>query len=362
MIQSAREEIENWVDKLPDEYKVSYNRLKRFSEVLTTEPEPQVGQTPKEVIWTKNKSKLYRYQPAIKKTNKVPILMVYALINKPYILDLAPGNSLIEHLTNQGHDVYLLDWGTAGYEDRHMKLEDYIMDYIPRATKKVLQTSKAKELTVLGYCMGGTMTSIFAALHPDLPIRNLIFMTSPFDFADAGYYTNWLDKRHFNLDKLVDTLGNIPHDFIDFGNKLLNPIQNFYGPYMTLANRADNESFVENWKLMQKWLNDGIPFPGESYRQWIGEFYQDNKLINDELYVRGRQVKLSEIKANVLNIAASRDNIALPHQVEALNDKISSKNKTFHLLETGHVSVTVGRTAINETYPLVNEWLIEHSK
>lgn len=360
MIQSAREEMENWIDKLPDEYKSKYNRLKRFTEVVSTEAEPLVGQTPKEVIWTKNKSKLYRYQPAVKKTNKVPILMVYALINKPYILDLAPGNSLIEYLTNQGHDVYLLDWGTPGYEDRHMKLEDYIVDYIPRATKKVLQTSKAKELTVLGYCMGGTMTSIFAALNPDLPIRNLIFMTSPFDFADAGYYTNWLDKRHFNLDKLVDTLGNIPHDFIDFGNKLLNPIQNFYGPYVALADRADNESFVENWKLMQKWLNDGIPFPGESYRQWIGDFYQDNKLINDELYVRGRQVKLSEIKANVLNIAASRDNIALPHQVEALNDKISSKNKTFHLLETGHVSVAVGRTAINETYPLIHEWLGEN--
>ncbi|AOV07516.1 class III poly(R)-hydroxyalkanoic acid synthase subunit PhaC [Sporosarcina ureilytica] len=362
MIYSSWKEVDNWVDKMPDEYKSSYNRLKRFSEVLTTEPEPLVGQTPKEVIWTKNKSKLYRYQPAIKKTNKVPILMVYALINKPYILDLSPGNSLIEHLTNQGHDVYLLDWGTAGYEDRHMKLEDYIMDYIPRATKKVLQTSNAKELSVLGYCMGGTMTSIFAALHPELPIRNLIFMTSPFDFSDAGHYTNWLDKRYFNLDKLVDTMGNISPEFIDFGNKLLNPIQNFYGPYVSLAERADNENFVEGWKLMQKWLKDGIPFPGESYRQWIGEFYQENKLINDELYVRGRQVKLSEIKANVLNIAASRDNIALPHQVEALNDKISSKNKTFHLLETGHVSVTVGRTAINETYPLIDEWLVEHSK
>ncbi|MDS9471446.1 class III poly(R)-hydroxyalkanoic acid synthase subunit PhaC [Sporosarcina pasteurii] len=362
MIYTSMKDLENWVDKLPDEYKSNYNRLKRFSEVLTTEPEPLVGQTPKEVIWTKNKSKLYRYQPAIKKTNKVPILMVYALINKPYILDLAPGNSLIEYLTNQGHDVYLLDWGTAGYEDRHMKLEDYIMDYIPRATKKVLQTSNAKELSVLGYCMGGTMTSIFAALHPELPIRNLIFMTSPFDFADAGHYTNWLDKRYFNLDKLVDTMGNITPEFIDFGNKLLNPIQNFYGPYVSLADRADNETFVEGWKLMQKWLKDGIPFPGESYRQWIGEFYQENKLINDELYVRGRQVKLGDIKANVLNIAGSRDNIALPHQVEALNDKISSKNKTFHLLETGHVSVTVGRTAINETYPLINEWLVENSK
>ena len=124
-------------------------------------PEPQVGQTPKEVIWTKNKTKLYRYQPAIKKTNKVPILMIYALINKPYILDLYPGNSLIEHLTNQGHDVYLLDWGTAGHEDRHIKLDDYILDYIPRAIKKVLQTSDAKEISVLRLLYGWNNDSYF---------------------------------------------------------------------------------------------------------------------------------------------------------------------------------------------------------
>ncbi|MFS0574014.1 class III poly(R)-hydroxyalkanoic acid synthase subunit PhaC [Sporosarcina sp. 179-K 3D1 HS] len=362
MIYSNVKEVENWMDAMPEDVRKSYTRFKRMTEVLTKEPEPKVGQTPKEVIWTKNKAKLYRYQPTVPKTNKIPVLMVYALINKPYILDLSPGNSLIEHLTNQGHDVYLLDWGTPGYEDRHMKLDDFILDYIPRAVKKVLQTSAAKEITMFGYCMGGTMTAIFTALHPELPIRNLVLMTSPFDFSDAGLYTNWLDKRYFNLDKVVDTLGMVPHDMIDFGNKLLNPIANFYGPYISLADRADNENFVSNWMLMQKWLHDGIPFPGEAYRQWIGEFYQENKLINDELYVRGRKVELSDIKANLLNIAGKYDNIATPNQVEPLNDKVSSKNKEFHLMETGHVSVVTGRRAVNGTYPLIDKWLVKNSQ
>ena len=362
MVYSSVREWDKWVDGMPEEFKSGYERFKRVSDVLTTEPEPKVGQTPKEVIWTKNKAKLYRYQTTLKKTNKVPILMIYALINKPYILDLTPGSSLIEYLTNEGHDVYLLDWGTPGFEDRHMKLDDYILDYMPRAVKKVLRTSDAKEISLLGYCMGGTMTSIFAALHPELPIRNIIFMTSPFDFSDAGLYSNWLDKRYFNLDKLVDTVGLVPFEMIDFGNKLLSPISNTYGPYIGLMDRVDNEAFVENWKLMQKWLNDGIPFPGEAYRQWIGEFYQDNKLINDELMIRGRKVQLSVIQANVLNIAAKRDNIAAPKQVEPLNAAISSKNKTFHLMDTGHVSVAVGRKAVQETYPLVANWLTENSK
>ncbi|MGG0658652.1 class III poly(R)-hydroxyalkanoic acid synthase subunit PhaC [Rummeliibacillus pycnus] len=340
----------------------SLKKVKRLTEVFVMEPEPQVGQTPKEVIWTKNKAKLYRYQPAVKKTNKVPILMIYALINKPYILDLYPGNSLIEHLTNKGHDVYLLDWGVPGYEDRHMKLDDYIVDYIPRAINKVLRISEAKEITLLGYCIGGTMSAIFTALNPHLPIRNLLLLTSPIDFTDAGLFTNWLDKRYFQLDKLVDTLGNIPFEMIDFGNKLLSPISTTYGPYVSIVDRVEDENFVLNWKLMQKWLNDGVPFPGEAYRQWIRDFYQDNKLINDELEIRGEKVKLANIKANLLNISATRDNIALPHQVAPLNDKVSSQNKTLHNVETGHISVVTGRKAIKEIHPYIENWITENSK
>lgn len=358
----STKEMDKWIEAMPKDVKKNYNRFKRMSEVLTTDPEPQVGQTPKEVIWTKNKAKLYRYQPSVEKTNKTPILMIYALINKPYILDLTPGSSLIEYLTNQGHDVYMLDWGTPGFEDRHMTFDDYVLDYIPRAVKRVMRTSKADELSLLGYCMGGTMTAMFMSFFPELPIRNGIFINSPFDFEDTGLYGKMLDKRYFNLDKLVDTLGLIPHEMIDFGNKLINPIANFYGPYVTLADRADNETFVTNWKLMQKWLNDGIPFPGETYRQWICDFYQDNKLINDKLYLRGNKVELSNIKANVLAIAAKHDKIAAPNQIEPILDKVSSENRQFEMLDTGHVSVVVGRKAINETYPMIDEWLVSNSK
>ncbi|RLL46590.1 class III poly(R)-hydroxyalkanoic acid synthase subunit PhaC [Oceanobacillus piezotolerans] len=357
MVYTPTESMETLLDGMPEEYKKSYKRYQRALNILTKEPEPQVGQTPKEVIWTKNKAKLYRYQPNKTKTKSIPLLMIYALINKPYILDLTPGSSLVEYLTDKGFDVYLLDWGTPGYEDRHMKFDDYVLDYIPRAIKKVLQKSGQDEISLLGYCIGGTLTSITAALNPHLPIRNLVFMTSPFDFSDAGLFTNWLDERYFNLDLMVDTLGNVPAETIDFGNKLLKPITNYLGPIVSLADRADDDEFVKNWSLLQKWVADGVPFPGEAYRQWISEFYQQNKLINDELYIRGQQVKLSNIKANVLNIAADRDHIAIPNQTEKLMNKISSKDKTFKLLSAGHVSVTVGKKAARTTYPLIEEWL-----
>ena len=362
MVYTTSKEVESWVKLMPEEFETNYHRVKRVSEILTKEMEPQVGQTPKEIIWKKNKAKLYRYQPLKPKKNKVPILMVYALINKPYVLDLTPGSSLIEYLTDQGHHVFLIDWGTPGYEDRHMKLDDFILDYIPRAIKKVLRVTGAEEITMFGYCMGGTMTAISTALHPELPIRNLICLTSPFDFSKAGLYNNFLDERYFNLDLMVDTLGNIPPETIDLGNKLLKPIVNYVGPYVTLADRSTNDTFVKNWTLMQKWVHDGIPFPGEAYRQWINDFYQKNALLHDELVIGGREVRLSDIKANILNIAGERDHIASPEQVQPLNDKVSSKDKTLEILPTGHVSVVVGGTAVKRTYPMIDKWLWNHSK
>ncbi|MDQ0205783.1 class III poly(R)-hydroxyalkanoic acid synthase subunit PhaC [Alkalicoccobacillus murimartini] len=344
-------------DSLPE----SYARFKRAVEVITTDPAPEVGPTPKQVIWTKNKSTLYRYVPDVEKKHKIPILMVYALINKPYILDLTKGNSLVEYLTDRGFDVYLLEWGTPGYEDKHMVLDDYIMEYIPRAIRKVLRTSGAKECSILGYCMGGTMTSIFSALHPDYPVRNLVFMTSPFDFENTGLYGSFVDERYFDIDKVVDTLGLVPGDMIDFGNKMLKPITNFYGPYVSLVDRADNETYVESWKLMQKWVSDGVPFAGGAYRQWIRDFYQKNKLIKGELEIRGKRVDLKQITANVLNLSAEKDHIAQPHQVEALMDVIASDDKQYKSLPTGHVSVIFGKKAVNITYPTIGDWLGERS-
>ncbi|WP_045514643.1 class III poly(R)-hydroxyalkanoic acid synthase subunit PhaC [Neobacillus niacini] len=354
----------DWNDLLeftPPQYKEMYQRAIRANQVLTTEAEPEVAPTPKELIWTRNKTKLYRYISENPKKHKIPLLLVYALINKPYILDLTKGGSLVEFLVNRGFDVYLLEWGQPGYEDRNMKLDDYIMDYIPRAVRKVMRKSNVDEVSILGYCMGGTITAAFAALHPELPIRNLIFMTSPFDFEKTGSYGAMLDERYFNIDKVVDTLGVIPPEMIDFGNKMINPMGTNYGPYISLYERADNEKFIKSFKLLQKWLNDGILFPGEAYRQWIRDFYQQNKLIKGELVIRGQKVNLENITANVLNLAGKNDLIAQPHQVEALMDAISSKDKQFKNLPVGHTSITFGSQATKITYPTIGDWLEERS-
>jgi len=159
----------------------------------------KVGQTPKQVIWTLNKAKLYRYIPVVpaEQRHKVPFFLVFALMNKPYILDLRPGNSFIEYMVKQGYDVYLLDWGAPGPEDKELKFDDYVLDYLPRAIRKVKAVSGSDEFSMLGWCIGAILATIYAALRPDDGIKNLLLLTAPLDFTDkkAGGFVRWVMIR-----------------------------------------------------------------------------------------------------------------------------------------------------------------------
>src|SRR5579859_3281890 len=145
-----------------------------------------VGQTPKEVVWTLNKAKLYRYISMVppEQRRPVPLLLVFALMNRPTILDLRPGASFIEYMVKRGFDVYLLDWGTPGPEDKHLKFDDYVLEYLPRAIRKLKSVSGSDTFSLLGWCIGAIITTMYAALRPNDGLRNLILLTAPLDFSD----------------------------------------------------------------------------------------------------------------------------------------------------------------------------------
>lgn len=351
---------ENGIDLT--EVKKQKETMEKFFKTLLVESEPPVGVTPKEVVWKKNKAKLYRYKSDSKKY-KTPVLFIYALINKPYILDLTPNDSIIEHLVANGHDVYLLDWGIPDYEDRELRIENYIHDYIHRAVKAVLKTSKASDLSLFGYCMGGTFSAMYTSLYSStMPIRNLILLTTPLDFSSGGLFSNLLDERYFNLDKLVDTVGLIPGEFIDIGSRLLSPYESYVGAYENLYKQIEANKSTLKWKLMQKWTNDSIPLAGETYRQWIREFYQHNKLVNDELLLNGDPVRLGNIKADTLFIAGEHDNIVLKHQITNGLEKFKNSKKKLLSVPGGHVSAIIGAKAKEHTYPHLIDWLDSRSK
>jgi polyhydroxyalkanoate synthase len=347
---------------IPSEVENFFDKYSKGMRILVEGAQADTGQTPKATVWTKNKARLYRYEPEREKKYPVPILIVYALINRPYVLDLIPGNSLIEYLVGEGYDVYMLDWGIPGDEDKDMTFEDYVLDYLPRAIRKVLRISGTDEVTLFGYCMGGTMAAMYAALFPDR-LKNLILLTAPVAFPrdEIGLYRLFTDEKYLNPGLMAEAFGNIPGEFVDTGNRMLKPVTNYVGTYVNMWERIFEEKPMETWLAMNKWVNDGPPFPGEAFKQWITEFYQQDKLVKGEISLRGRRVDLSNIDVPLLNIAGEKDHICTLPQAEATMNLVSSEDKEFFVLDAGHVGLMTGRGAKKGLWPKVNDWLSTRS-
>ena len=351
----------------PTELQNELQRIEQETRTLlrVSTSKANVAQTPKEVVWTLNKAKLYHYIPVVpaEKRHKVPLFLVFALMNKPYILDLRPGNSFIEYMVKQGFDIYLLDWGNPGPEDKDLKFDNYVLDYLPRAIRKVKAVSGSDEFSMLGWCIGAILATIYAALRPDDGLKNLILLTAPLDFTDktAGGFVRWVNDQGFDPDKITASFGNMPGELIDYGAKALKPVENYIGSYLNLWDNLDNPRVVEAWHAMNTWVNDLIDMTGATYRQLITEFYQDSRLIQGTLVIRGERVDLSRIRANLLNVIALADHISPPPQSESIMTKVNSKDKQLLKVKGGHIGMMAGSGALKFTWPHIEEWLAARS-
>jgi polyhydroxyalkanoate synthase len=349
------EVIRQWQEEMDRQQR----RLTNLHQMMTNPVEPRTGQTPRQEIYKKNKSRLYRY--ASKRTHRTPLLFVPNLgISRPYIFDLLPNGSFVEHMTREGFDFYMLDWGVFGPEDNDLTFEDCVVKILPRMAQKVLDSSGASELSVLGYCMGAPLSASFLGAYPEVPVKNFINMAGPIDFSKIGLFGLWLDERYFNVHRFVDTLCSVPADLVKAGFKLLKPTMDM-STNLNLWWNLWNDKYVEGFSALNRWANEYVAFPGEFFRQWVADFYQQNKLYKGELVFGGRPVKLSNIRAPLFVVGAKEDYIAPSECVRALMDAVSSREKQYVELPGGHISLIAGRGASLHCWPKVSEWLAPRS-
>ena len=340
--------------------RASMEEVHRINVALASMLSPKVGQTPRTLIWTKNKAQLYRYdRPAqVPVQYRTPLLIVYALINKPYIFDLIPQRSFIGYLVNKGIDVYLLDWGIPGPEDKHLCFDDLVLEYLPQVVQQVLEVSGEERLHMLGYCIGGILAILYAALHPDAPLSTMILLATPVDFSPAGVLGTWLHPRSFDVDKLVDAMGNIPPAFIFAGARLLSLV----GASAMFEEFATDEQASSVWQAISLWATDGVPFPGEAFRQWVKDFYQSNKLIKDQLTLARKPAYLANIAIPILNIGAQQDHLVPPSHIKPLFKKVSSTEKELVIVPGSHFALAIGQQAVRNLWPRELDWLARHSR
>jgi polyhydroxyalkanoate synthase len=336
-------------------------RIKAY-QLLMNPPDVDVGTAPSEVVYQDGKMRLLHYIPQVDEPYPVPVLIIYALINKPYILDLQPDKSVIRRLLSLGFDVYLIDWGTPTDVDRFLNLDDYVNWYIDDAVDKIRSRHNLDSITIFGYCMGGTLSVMYTGIHPE-KVKNFILMAAPLDFeADQGLLKKWSRPEYFDAGKLVEAVGNVPGEFLNFGFLLLDPMGNTYSKYMKFTEKVDDDRFVEMFFRMEKWINDGIPLAGEAYREFISKLYQENQIVKNKLKLNGHKVDLNNITMPLLSLVATYDHLVPPESSRGFNDLCPSKDKKMIEFPTGHIGLSVSSATHAKLWPEVAEWLKERSK
>ena len=340
----------------PNPGRVAASAVETLNILLTTE-DAQIATTPKDVVWTHRATTLYRYR-STQRRHPVPVLLVFALINRPHIFDLRPGHSFVECLLDAGFDVYLLDWGVPGPADGDAGLEYYVCDALPWAMREVRRSSRVPEVTLLGWCIGGTLSTMHAALEAGRsPARNLVLLTTPID-TTGSLYRKWVGPDDFDVDHVAQDWPAVPGVAIDIANKLMKPVTNLWTPYRRLAQAVyDGTADRAGYQAMAKWIADNPPFPGRAFREWVTWLYKENRLVTGRLRLRGRRVDLARIEQPLLVVTAGRDHIAPRPNSLPLLDRTSSTDVTHVDRPGGHIGLMAGSRAAKEIWPDIVAWL-----
>jgi polyhydroxyalkanoate synthase len=310
---------------------------------------PPSGQTPHDVAWTENKWRLLRFSPAERRWT-TPVLLVPSLINRWYVLDLGPGRSLIEWLVARGHEVYCIDWGTPGGEDRYLTWDDIGGRYLGRAVRIAARATGRAH--VLGYCLGGTLATAYTAAFPD-EVATLIALAAPIDFAHAGMMATWTRTPTFDVGAIVDAFGNVPHLLMQASFRMLRPTKEA-SKLIALLDRAWDDEFLDGFLASERWGNDAVSFPGACYVRYIEELYRRNRLIAGGFTVCGRPAALSSIRCPVLAIAFTDDHIVPLPSAQPLIDRVSGRDKQIIVDRGGHVGAVVSRKAAERLWPALH--------
>jgi polyhydroxyalkanoate synthase len=345
--------------RIQAEFDRALQRVGKGLDYLASEG-PTVGATPRDVLHRRGTLALYRYRPLADELYRVPALLVMAPTNRGYIFDLTPGQSLVEFLLRQGYDLFVVEWNDPRAQEKKLKLEDYTLDFLPDCVRRVQEESGEEDVTLVGYCMGGVFSTIYSALHAGGPVRNLAVFTTPIDFSQMTLFSKWSDRRYFDVDRVVDTMGNAPPEMILSSFDMLRPADRASGT-IQLWDNLWNDEYVKSYRMFDRWANDILPLPGEFFRQVTKELMWENKLARNELVIGGRRVDLGAIKIPLFHAIAEHDHIVPYEAARPLVAMAGSKDKEEVVLKGGHVSLVAGANAMKRLWPRLDGWLARRS-
>jgi poly[(R)-3-hydroxyalkanoate] polymerase subunit PhaC len=357
MMEKPKIPVDLILTKLAEDAEKARTRVQKASDVLLQELDTGIAQTPYDIVYEEDRVKLKYYQPNQAPKLRRPLLVVYALINRETMLDLQPGRSVVKIFQDSGIDLYMVDWGYPSRKDKFLTIDDHVNGYMDNMVDFIRARHKVDKINLMGICMGGTFSVIYAALHPE-KLKNLVTTVTPTNFdTDQGLLHIWM--KNVDADRMVDTFGNMPGDFLNFGFLLLNPARLMIDKYVGFLESMDDKTFVENFIRMEKWIFDSPDVPGETFRQFVKDCYQKNLLIQNQMEVGGRRVDLKKITMPLLNFYGKFDHLVPPAACELLTSKVGSRDTEDVCLDTGHIGIYVSSKCQKEFAPKIAAWLMD---
>jgi polyhydroxyalkanoate synthase len=327
---------------------------------LLPAPGAAVGCSLRQPVWKRDKVVLYRYLPLpfVQAARAAPVLICYALVNRPYVLDLRPDRSLLRSLLAAGLEVYLIDWGYPDDNDQGIALTDYVEKYLGGCVKHVLQTQGVRELNLVGVCQGGTLSLSYCALHPR-QVANLVLLATPVDFHTSdNLLSRW--ARHLDMEVLT-AAGNLSGALLTGMFMALSPFRLMHQKYIGLLDQITDERALELFGRMEHWIFDSPDQAATAARQFVQWFYQENQLVRGALQLGSRTVSLERIRQPVLNIYGTRDHIVPPSATTILGRYLASRDYTEYAVDTGHIGLYVSRQAAQGVPARIASWLRQRS-
>ena len=317
------------------------------------------GATERHEVWRDGRVVLYRFVGETAPVAKVPLLVCYALVNRPYMIDLQHDRSLVRGLLARGEDVYVLDWGYPDRSDRFLDLDDYVNRFIDGAVEHLRAASGLEAVNLLGICQGGTFSLCYAALHPE-KVGNLVTMVTRVDFQTPdNMVSHW--ARQVDVDLFVDTMGNVPADLMNLSYLMLKPFRLNVQKYVGLVDILDDTSALEDFMRMEKWIFDSPDLAGEAFRQFVRQFYQENGLVAGTVRIGARRVDLRQVAMPVLNIYAEHDHLVPPSASRPLRGLVGTDDYTEVGFRGGHIGIYVSGRAQREVPAAIHDWLQAHA-
>ena len=329
-----------------------------------------IATTPKELVWQQDKVTLHHYTPLKPSRIRIPVLICYGLIGRWTMTDLQEDRSLVRNLLNLGIDLYVVDWGNPSRADRYLTLDDYICGYLDGCMRAIAARHGIQAVHLLGICEGGVFATCYAALQP-ARVAALVLAITPIDFhADTienrvghGFINIWSRALSAeDVDALVDSTGNLPGAFMGAMFNAMTPVRTMLKYNLDMLEVIDDAPRLLNWLRMEKWIADRPDHPGAAAKQWLTDFYQQNKLARNALFLDGTRVDLKRLTAPVLNVFALDDHIIPPATSRALGGLVGSARYEELALPGGHVGVFVGGKSQKLFAPAVERFLRASSK